>query len=132
MVHTRAMAGATFLKIKIQIMCGSEIAMGPGKADLLEAIACNGSISAAARAIGMSYRRAWLLVDTMNRCWEQPLIATMTDGGARGGAKVTDFGNEVLGRFRNLQKQALLLGRGADWHELEQHLRQTPLDHQVI
>ena len=56
------------LKIKLQLYCGDEIAMGPGKADLLEAIERAGSISAASRAMGMSYRRTWLLVDAMNRC----------------------------------------------------------------
>lgn len=61
------------LKLKIQLYCDNEIAMGPGKADLLDAIAREGSISAAARAMDMSYRRAWLLVDTMNRCWREPL-----------------------------------------------------------
>jgi molybdate transport system regulatory protein len=61
--------GTARLKISIRILCGEEIAMGPGKADLLEAIAAQGSISAAGRAMGMSYRRAWLLVDAMNRCW---------------------------------------------------------------
>ena len=73
----RAMtASSPALKIKLQLMCGDEIAMGPGKADLLDAIARHGSISAAARALGMSYRRAWLLVDTMNRCWDSPLVET--------------------------------------------------------
>ena len=55
------------LKIKLQLFCGDEIAMGPGKADLLEAIAREGSISGAGRALGMSYRRTWMLVDVMNR-----------------------------------------------------------------
>ncbi len=57
------------LKLKAQIYCGDEIAMGPGKADLLEAIEREGSISKAGQAMGMSYRRTWLLVDAMNRCW---------------------------------------------------------------
>ena len=55
------------LKLKLQLYCGDEIAMGPGKAALLQAIGRTGSISAAGRELGMSYRRAWLLVDTMNR-----------------------------------------------------------------
>lgn len=72
------------LKLKIQLYCDNEIAMGPGKADLLDAIAREGSISAAARAMDMSYRRAWLLVDTMNRCWREPLVET-SPGNARSG-----------------------------------------------
>ena len=63
------MANSSYLKITIQLYCGEEIAMGPGKADLLDTIMREGSISAAGRAMGMSYRRTWLLVDTMNRCW---------------------------------------------------------------
>ena len=64
------------LKIKIQLYCGNEIAVGPGKADLLDAIIREGSISAAGRVMEMSYRRTWLLVDTMNRCWAKPLGKT--------------------------------------------------------
>lgn len=76
--------------------------MGPGKADLLEAISAHGSISAAGRAMDMSYRRAWLLVDTMNRCWKEPLVAT-TPGSAPGGARVTGFGASILAHYRSLQ-----------------------------
>jgi len=61
------------LKLKLQLLHNGEIAMGPGKAELLDAIEATGSISAAARAMGMSYRRAWLLVDTMNRAFDNPL-----------------------------------------------------------
>ena len=74
------------LKIRLQVYCGEEIAMGPGKADLLDAIAREGSISAAARAMDMSYRRAWMLVDTMNRCWAEPLVETGPGGPGRAGA----------------------------------------------
>ncbi len=88
------------LKIKLQIYCGTEIAMGPGKADLLEAIAAHGSISAAAKAMGMSYRRAWLLVDTMNRCWSAPLIEAVAGGSHERGARVTALGEDVLCRYR--------------------------------
>jgi len=91
------------LKLKIQVYCGDEIAMGPGKADLLAAIARHGSISAAGRAMGMSYRRAWLLTDTMNRCWQQPLIETSPGSAKGGGAKITPFGNAVLEHYRALQ-----------------------------
>ena len=85
-------SGEPFLKIKLQLYCGGEIAMGPGKADLLEAIDREGSISGAGRALGMSYRRAWMLVDTMNRCWSKPLVETAPGGSARGGARVTRVG----------------------------------------
>jgi molybdate transport system regulatory protein len=84
-------------------MFGSEIAIGPGKADLLESIAPSGSISESARRLGMSYRRAWLLVDTMNRCFREPVVASATGGTGGGGARVTEFGREVLARYRGLE-----------------------------
>ena len=83
------------LKIKIQLMCGEEIAMGPGKADLLDAIREHGSISAAGRALGMSYRRTWLLVDAMNRCWHDKLVDTVPGGGRSRGAHVTPGGEAI-------------------------------------
>lgn len=89
------------LKLKAQILCGEAIALGPGKADLLEAIAEHGSISAAARALGISYRRCWLLVDEMNRCWRERLVVTGRGGG--GGAAVTDAGRRVLAAYRALE-----------------------------
>lgn len=77
--------------------------MGPGKADLLEAIERAGSISGAAREMGMSYKRAWDLVDTMNRCFKLPLVSTATGGSHGGGAQVTDFGRDVLRRYRAME-----------------------------
>lgn len=97
------MAGEAILKLKVQLYCGDEIAMGPGKADLLEAIRRHGSISAAGRAMGMSYRRAWLLVDAMNRCWSQPLVETSPGSAHGGGARVSAFGESVLTHYRTLQ-----------------------------
>lgn len=87
---------------KLRIMLGPEIAIGPGKSELLEAIASTGSISEAARKLGMSYRRAWLLVDTMNRCFREPVVASATGGTGGGGATITPFGREVLAAFRRL------------------------------
>jgi molybdate transport system regulatory protein len=91
------------LKLKVQLFCEEEGAMGPGKADLLEAIDREGSISAAGRAMGMSYRRTWLLVDTMNRCWAEPLVAATPGGGANKGAHLTAFGRQVLEAYRVLE-----------------------------
>ena len=91
------------LKLKIMLFCGDHTAMGPGKAELLEAIAAEGSISGGARAMGMSYRRAWILVDTMNRSWTRPLVETSVGGGGRGGARLTPFGEEVLTAYRALE-----------------------------
>jgi len=81
---------------RIRLMQGDEIALGPGKADLLKAIREHGSISAAARHMGMSYRRAWLLVDTMNRCFLEPLVLSAAGGSRGGGASLTPHGEEVL------------------------------------
>lgn len=97
------MADEPILKLKIQLFCGNEIAMGPGKADLLDAIRAQGSISGAGRAMGMSYRRAWLLVDAMNRCWKRPLVETSPGSAHGGGARITPFGEDVLTRYRALQ-----------------------------
>jgi len=91
------------LKLKLQLVCGDDYAMGPGKAALLEAIAAHGSISAAGRALGMSYRRAWLLVDSMNRCWSTPLVSTTHGGPRGGGAALTALGATVVERYRALE-----------------------------
>jgi len=97
------MSAGKSLRITIRLYCGNEIAMGPGKADLLEAIRAQGSISGAGRAMGMSYRRAWLLVDTMNRCWKEPLVATAPGCAHGGGARLTESGTKVLAHYRRLQ-----------------------------
>lgn len=91
------------LKLKAQFLCGGELAIGPGKADLLEAIATTGSISAADRRLGFSYRRSWLMVDVMNRCWREPLVTTLHGGTRGGGAQLTAFGATVLARYRRIQ-----------------------------
>ncbi|MFN0318135.1 MAG: winged helix-turn-helix domain-containing protein [Burkholderiales bacterium] len=94
------------LRPQIRISFKKSIAMGPGKADLLDAIAASGSISAAAREMGMSYRRAWLLVETMNQSFHEPLVATATGGPQGGGAVVTELGCDVVRRYRAMEKKA--------------------------
>ncbi len=95
------------LSLTLRFRFRGEVAMGPGKADLLEAIEKARSISAAARDLGMSYRRAWVLVDTMNRCFRKPLVETQTGGPEGGGARVTPVGREVARRFRSMEARAL-------------------------
>ncbi len=124
------MADAPLLKIKLQIMCGSEIAMGPGKADLLDAIDQAGSISAAGRALGMSYRRAWNLVDVMNRCWREPLVAAVPGGSAGSGAQITQFGRKILSHYRSLQAHASEAANGTDWTQMEQVILTAPRERQ--
>lgn len=114
------------LKIKIQIHCGEEIAMGPGKADLLDAIMREGSISAAGRALDISYRRTWLLVDAMNRCWRAPLVETAAGGSHGGGARVTEFGQDVLAHYRALQEGAEALNGSEAWVALRDGLLAQP------
>ncbi len=115
------------LKLKLQLYCGDEIAMGPGKADLLEAIAREGSISAAGRALGMSYRRAWLLVDTMNRCFGQPLVETRPGGGKNAGARLTREGEKALAAYRALSAQVESGAAGRDYDALQQAIRVEPV-----
>jgi molybdate transport system regulatory protein len=95
--------GAT---IRIRIAYGENIAIGQGKADLLEAIGRSGSISAAARELNMSYRKAWLLVDEMNQSFKSPVVVAAKGGPSGGGAQVTALGQEALTRFREIQAKA--------------------------
>ena len=91
---------------RLRVLLGTEIAIGPGKADLLDAIARSGSISAAAREMGMSYRRAWNLVEVMNRSFRNPLVETLTGGSGGGGAQVTELGADDLTRYRTMETKA--------------------------
>jgi len=92
--------------VRLRVMQGDTIAFGPGKAALLQAIDRTGSISAAARAMDMSYRRAWLLVEEMNRCFRQPLVETATGGAKGGGASLTVQAREVIACYQHMQKKA--------------------------
>lgn len=76
--------------------------MGPGKADLLDAIDAGGSISAAAKQMKMSYRRAWELVDVMNKSFNHPLVISSPGGHRGGGAHLSDFGRVILKSYRDL------------------------------
>jgi molybdate transport system regulatory protein len=81
-------------------------AIGPGKAELIERIGATGSISAAARAMGMSYRRAWQLVEALNRDFRAPVVTTAIGGTRGGGAQVTPFGRRVVAAFRAMEGKA--------------------------
>jgi molybdate transport system regulatory protein len=94
------------LKLSLRLMHGEEIALGPGKAELLEAIERTGSISAAGKSMDMSYRRAWVLVDVMNRCFKGPLVETAKGGSHGGGARLTALGVEVLAHYRAMDAAA--------------------------
>jgi molybdate transport system regulatory protein len=100
------MARKVQIQFRLRIIKGEEIAVGPGKIDLLEAVAATGSITAAARQLGMSYRRAWLLVDTMNRCFKKPVTAAEAGGKRGGGTSLTPLGAEVVRRYRRIDARA--------------------------
>ena len=92
--------------------------LGPGKVQLLEAIGETGSISAAGRSMKMSYRRAWLLVEEMNGMFREPVVSSQRGGKQGGGAHITPFGEEVLARFRAMEKKAQAAIRtDLDWLE---------------
>ena len=114
------------LKVKIMLFCGEVTAIGPGKTELLEAIDQQGSISAAGRTMGMSYRRAWSLVDTMNRCWAEPVVQTTVGGGAKGGAKLTPFGSRLVSAYRELEARLSEAAADGPLHDFEQDLLAKP------
>jgi molybdate transport system regulatory protein len=88
---------------RLRVVVERDIAIGPGKADLLEGIKDAGSIAAAGRRMGMSYKRAWYLVETMNRCFKEPLVEARKGGRTGGGARLTALGHEVLTRYRRME-----------------------------
>lgn len=87
------------LKVRLRLHFGDAVALGPGKAELLEAIAATGSIVAAAKQMNMSYRRAWLLVETINGCFCSPLVETSKGGKGGGGARLSELGDRVLRQY---------------------------------
>ena len=90
---------------RLRVVLGPGIALGPGKADLLEAIAATGSISAAGRQLKMSYRRAWLLVEELNGSFQSALVAADKGGAHGGGARLTELGARVLKHFRSMERK---------------------------
>ncbi|MBY0342172.1 MAG: LysR family transcriptional regulator [Rhodocyclaceae bacterium] len=91
---------------RLRVLFSELTALGPGRAELMERIARTGSISAAAREMGMSYRRAWLLVEASNAAFIEPLVATSTGGSGGGGAQLTEFGMAILARYRAMELKA--------------------------
>lgn len=92
--------------LKLRVKLSRFAALGPGKVDLLEAIGRRGSITAAAKDQGMSYRRAWLLVDEMNRALAEPVVEASFGGARGGGARVTATGRAVIDIYRRVQRKA--------------------------
>lgn len=108
--------------LKIRIALGKTIAMGPGKADLLDAIDAHGSISAAAKQMKMSYRRAWELVDVMNKCFNQPLVISSPGGVNGGGAQLTEVGRTILKNYRELVEKSSVAAN-VELNEIIAHIK---------
>jgi molybdate transport system regulatory protein len=111
------------IRLTVRVDFGSDRALGPGKIRLLEAIAKTGSISQAGRSLDMSYRRAWLLVHDMNRCFREPVVATRPGGAQGGGATLTAFGQELIEKYRSIETRAMAAAE-PQLHALETSLRQ--------
>jgi molybdate transport system regulatory protein len=126
-LRTRAPAAGPF-RVRLQVMSGDEGAIGPGKAALLESIGETGSISAAGRALGISYRRCWLMVDEMNRCWNEPLVEVQR-GGKDQGARVSMQGLAVLSAYRALGARLMAdIDAAPETGLLRGSLREQPLN----
>ena len=98
---------ALALRPRWRVSTGKNIAVGPGKIDLLELIAETGSISKAASKMGMSYMRAWSLIKTMNESFKSPVLIAERGGSDRGGATLTYTGKEVLRLYRQIEEESL-------------------------
>jgi molybdate transport system regulatory protein len=98
-------------KLRLRLAGSQGIIMGPGRADLLTLIAATGSIAAAGRQMGMSYKRAWNLVVSMNKTFATPLVETSKGGTDHGGAHLTPLGQELLAAYRNLEIITLTAGQ---------------------
>jgi molybdate transport system regulatory protein len=97
---------ARYPGLTLRILADRYPAMGPGKARLVAAIDETGSISAAARSMGMSYRRAWQLVEALNESFSEPVVMTATGGRRGGGARVTQLGRKLVRRYRVMENKA--------------------------
>jgi molybdate transport system regulatory protein len=92
--------------LRLRIVFPEDRQLGPGKADLLEAIQRTGSISSAARDLGMSYRRAWLLADELGKLFKRPILTTAAGGANGGGAALTEFGRALVAAYRRIEDRA--------------------------
>src|ERR671923_1273610 len=97
---------ARYAGLTLRVLGARAAAIGPGKAELIERIDQTGSISAAARAMGMSYRRAWQLVEALNKDFRERVVTTAAGGARGGGARVTPFGLRLVAEFRAMEEKA--------------------------
>jgi molybdate transport system regulatory protein len=113
--------------LTIRVDFGPLGSLGPGKIRLMELISKHGSISAAGKEMGMSYRRAWLLVDDINQVFREPLVEKQTGGSGGGGARLTKLGRDVVGRYRAIEGAATTAS-AADLRALKASLASRPKD----
>jgi molybdate transport system regulatory protein len=106
---------------RIRVLRGKTIVLGPGKADLLEAIGQTGELRAAARRLGMSYMRAWTLIQTMNGAFDRPLVETERGGPSHGIARLTPSGHRALALYRQMENASIAACAGS-WRRLERLL----------
>lgn len=109
------------IRTRLRIQRGEDIALGPGKVDLLALVAETGSIRVAAERLHMSYMRAWTLIRTMNRCFKEPVVTAVRGGKKGGGARLTKTGQEALELYQNMEKSCFDV-IGDDWRELKRLL----------
>jgi molybdate transport system regulatory protein len=107
---------------RLRVGFGNNIALGPGKVELLRRVQETRSISAAARQMEMSYMRAWSLIQTMNRCFGEPVIITTRGGQSGGGAKLTKTGRQALALYQKMERDCLRASKGS-WRKLQRLLR---------
>lgn len=105
------MAHWVMARLKVSIIFESGARIGPGKVKLLECVRDTGSISAAAREMAMSYKRAWLLLDSMNQAFVEPVVTGTPGGRHGGGATLTSFGRALLDRYKRIEKAAAKVAR---------------------
>ena len=110
---------------RIRVITGDQIALGPGKVNLLEEINRSGSISKAARELGLSYRRAWTLVNTMNKSFKSFLVEGSAGGKKGGGANLTSLGKKMAKTYRTMESKAVLAMK-TDWKVIQNSLK--PID----
>ncbi len=103
---TQAPEDAPVARFRLRLTQGARIAVGPGRIELLEAVRESGSITAAARSLGMSYRRAWMLLDDLNRRARAPVVESVHGGAQGGGSRLTDTGQELVRLYRHIEQTA--------------------------
>jgi len=123
---TKSQSSGTEPKLcsRLRVLCGKEVALGPGRVDLLEHIDRTGTLRAAAAAMGMSYMRAWTLMKSLNDQFRKPLVVRVRGGKAGGGAVLTDTGKEVVMAYRRMERQSQAAIQ-SEWKELRDLLKSS-------